>query len=306
MRKAVVTGGTGGIGFYVASQLAEVGFAVTVVGRDAGRGQEAAGLIGEGARFLQADLSSLRQTRELGARLAQEGPLHLLVNNVGGMWSTRWETVDGIEASLAVNHLAPVVLTRELLGVLRAGAPSRIVEVTSSSITVAAADGPLDYEEIEQAGDYYGMAVCGRAKLARLAHSQDLAEELRGSGITVLSVDPLGPAAAATPNAAAMTPQILPPAVRHLWDAIQAGMRPASQSAGPIVAAAINPAFDDAAGLIVGPDGVPSQDLLTYLSPEISASVRTLTHRVLAEAERPRAWDEPRRPSAEYVAGTWR
>jgi NAD(P)-dependent dehydrogenase (short-subunit alcohol dehydrogenase family) len=281
-RKAVVTGGTGGIGFHVAQQLHHRGFTVTVVGRDPGRGAEAVRSIGGDTRFLEADLSSLEEVRKLGALLAEEGPLQLLVNNVGGMWSKRWETVDGIEASFALNHLSPVVLTRALLGALRAGAPSRLVEVTSSSITTAVLDGTPTYEEVEQDGEYYGMAVTGRAKLAHLAHNQDLAEELRGSGVAVLAVDPLGPAAAATPNAAAMTPEILPPAIRHLWEPIQSGMRSASESAEPIVAAATDPVFDGASGLVLGPDAAPSEDLLKLVSPEISASVRTLTQRVLA------------------------
>ncbi len=184
----------------------------------------------------------------MGAVLAAEGPLQLLVNNVGGMWSTRWETADGIEAGFALNHLAPVVLTEALLGALRTGAPSRIVEVTSSSITTAVLDGAPTYDEVEQGGEYVGMAVTGRAKLAHLAHTRDLAEELRGSGITVLTVDPLGPAAAATPNAAAMTPEILPPALRHLWEQIQGACAP-RRRARPIVAAAIDPALDGASGL---------------------------------------------------------
>ncbi|WFE53263.1 SDR family NAD(P)-dependent oxidoreductase [Micromonospora sp. WMMD1155] len=283
--KAVVTGGTGGIGFHVAMQLQQSGFAVTVVGRDQTHGEEAVQALGADARFIQADLSSLKQVRELGARLAAEGPLQLLVNNVGGMWSRRWVTVDGIEASFAVNHLTPVVLTRELLDALRAGAPSRVVDVTSSSITVAAVAGELTFEEVEQDGEYFGMAVAGRAKLAHLAHNQDLAEALRGSGVTVLAADPLGPAAAATPNAAEMTPEILPPPVRHLWDQIQAGLRPASDVARPIVVAATDPALAGAAGVVIGPDAAPSDELLTYLSSEASASARALTRRVLAEVE---------------------
>jgi NAD(P)-dependent dehydrogenase (short-subunit alcohol dehydrogenase family) len=158
-RKAVVTGGTGGLGFHVAQQLHQRGFTVTVVGRDPGHGADAVRRIGGDTRFLEADLSSLEQVRDLGALLAEEGPLQLLVNNVGGMWSTRWETADGIEAGFALNHLSPVVLTQALLGALRAGAPSRIVAVTSSSIVAAVVNGPPTYEEVEQDGEYYGMAV---------------------------------------------------------------------------------------------------------------------------------------------------
>lgn len=281
-RRAVVTGGTGGIGFHVAQQLHENGFTVTVVGRDPDRGADAVRRIGGDTRFLRADLSSLPQVRELGARLAEEGPLHLLVNNAGGMWSTRWETADGIEAAFALNHLSPAVLTEALLDALQAGAPSRIVDVTSSSITTAVLDGTPTYADIEQPGEYVGMAAAGRAKLAHLAYTRDLAEDLRGSGVTVLSVDPLGSAAAATPNAAAMTPEILPPALRHLWGPIQEGLRSASESARPIVAAAVDPALDGTSGLVLGPDGTPSEDLLQFVTPEVSAAVRTLTRRVLA------------------------
>lgn len=282
-RKAVVTGGTGGIGFHVAMQLRQQhGFSVTIVGRDPDHGDDAVRAIGGDTRFLRADLSSLNEVRTLGAQLAEEGPLQLLVNNVGGMWSTRWETADRIEAAFALNHLCPAVLTDALLDALKAGAPSRIVEVSSSSITTAVVDGLPTYEEVEQDGEYYGMAVTGRAKLAHLAHAMDLARELNGSGVSVLVVDPLGPAAAATPNAAAMTPEILPPAFRGLWNQIQQGLRPAAEGARPIVAAATDPALDGATGVVLGPDAAPSTDLLQFLTPEISASVHALTRRVLA------------------------
>jgi hypothetical protein len=100
--------------------------------------------------------------------------------------------------------------------------------------------------------------------------------------VAVIVVDPLGPAAAATPNALAMTPEILPPAARHLWDHIRAGMRPAAEVAGAVVAAVTDPAFDRAWGVVLGPDAEPSGDLLAFLTPEISASSRELTRRVLA------------------------
>lgn len=280
-RRAVVTGGTGGIGFHVSQQLAHRGFEVTVVGRDPGRGEEAVRAIGGDTRFVRADLSSLEEVGRLGERLAADGPLRLLVNNAGGMWSTRWETVDGIEASFALNHLAPVVLTEALLDALREGAPSRIVDVTSSSITTAMAEGAPTYEEIEQGGAHYGMAATGRAKLAHLAHDRSLATELHGTGVSLVVVDPVGPAAVATPNAAAMTPEILPPALRGLWDAIQAGLGSAADAARPVVAAATDPSLDDTTGVVLGPDGTPSEDLLRFVTPEVSASVRTLTRRVL-------------------------
>lgn len=115
-RRAVVTAGTGGIGLETAKGLAQRGFAVTVVGRNAERGakavQEMAAVATGGApRFVAADLASLGQVRELAAQLADEGPLGVLVNNVGAMFADRQRTVDGIEASFAVNHLSPYLLT---------------------------------------------------------------------------------------------------------------------------------------------------------------------------------------------------
>ncbi|WP_405058886.1 SDR family NAD(P)-dependent oxidoreductase [Kribbella sp. NBC_01505] len=276
MREAVVTGGTAGFGFYAAVELQRQGYDVTVVGRDAERGAEAVRAIGGGSRFVQADLSSLAEVRALGARLAAEGPLDLLVNNVGGQYPKRWETVDGIEASFALNYLSPVVLTSLLLDSLKEAAPSRIVEVSSSSITTLT--GVPTYAGVEEDGEYYGMAATGRAKLAHLAHSLELAGELERTGVSVIVVDPLGPAAAATPNGLAMTPELLPPEFRHLWGQIQDGLRPADAGAPAIVAAAT---YNWPTGSVLGPDGRPSDDLVKYLTPEISAAVRSLTDRLL-------------------------
>ncbi|WAP52208.1 hypothetical protein OL239_02565 [Arthrobacter sp. ATA002] len=197
------------------------------------------------------------------------------------MWSTRRETTDGFEASFALNHLSPAVLTARLLSALRSGAPSRIVDVSSSAITTAVIDGAPTYDAIDQDGVYAGMAVTGRAKLAHLAHNQQLARTLDSTEITVLAVDPLGPAAASTPNAMEMTPEILPPALRHLWEPIQNGMRHPADAVEAIVAAAVNPSFAGRSGLVLGPDGEPSQDLLTFLTPEVAAAAQSLTRRVL-------------------------
>ncbi|MFD2417889.1 SDR family NAD(P)-dependent oxidoreductase [Amycolatopsis pigmentata] len=276
--KAVVTAGTRGIGVEVAAELSRRGYAVTVVGRNQEHGDEAVRRIGN-ARFRQADLSSLAEVRALGAKLAAEGPLQVLVNNVGGMWSKRWQTADGIEASFAVNHLSPTTLTEALLDALRAGRPSRIVDVTSSSITTALLDGLPAYDDIEP-DEYYGMAVSGRAKLAHLAYNQELAERLRGSGVSVFAADP---GTAATPNAAEMTPEILPPALRPLWESIHRGVqRPAAEAARSIVFAATDPSLDDQTGLVIGPDCAATDYLATALTPEVIASARALTDRAMA------------------------
>ncbi|NUR88776.1 MAG: SDR family NAD(P)-dependent oxidoreductase, partial [Nonomuraea sp.] len=187
-RTAVVTAGTGGIGLETAMGLAAAGYAVTVVGRDPGRGARAVERINAAgaaypAEFLAADLGSLDQVRTLAERIAGTHPaLNVLVNNVGAMFPHREER-DGVEASFVVNHLSPYLLTELLLPVLTAGAPSRVVNVTSGAIVAA----KKVFDAVEPPGGYYGFHWYGRAKLANLAYTLDLAARLEGTGVSVFA-----------------------------------------------------------------------------------------------------------------------
>lgn len=220
-QRAVVTAGTGGIGLETAMGLAAHGLAVTVVGRNAERGARAVERIatvatGGDPRFVAADLASLGDVRALAARLAAEGPLKVLVNNVGAMFADRQQTVDGIEATFAVNHLSPYLLTELLLDQLEAGGPSRIVNVSSGAIRVA----KRTFDAVEPPGGYYGFHWYGRAKLANLAYTLDLAQRLRGSGITVFAADPGGAATDMT-NGTMTSPRIVSPGLRLLWPLVR-------------------------------------------------------------------------------------
>ncbi|MET9089338.1 SDR family NAD(P)-dependent oxidoreductase [Streptomyces sp. NPDC004237] len=280
-KRAVVTGGTGGIGLETAVGLADRGWDVTVVARDSARGDATVARIDAHAgrragRFLVTDLSSLAATRNLGRRLAAEGPLDLLVNNVGGMWVQRWESPEGIEASVALNHLSPYVLTEELLGALTAAAPSRIVNVTSAAIASAQ---PV-FDDVEPPGPHYGLAATGRAKLAHLAHTMNLAERLKASGVSVFAADP---GAAATDNAAQMTIDILPPALRPHWEMIQKGVSgPVSAAAKAPLAAATDPGLEGSTGLVIGPTGQADGGLLGFVTPQVTEAVRSWTAKLLA------------------------
>jgi NAD(P)-dependent dehydrogenase (short-subunit alcohol dehydrogenase family) len=261
-QRAVVTAGTGGIGLETAMGLAACGLAVTVVGRDAGRGAQAVERIaavatGGEPRFVAADLSSLDDVRALAARLAGEGPLAVLVNNVGAMFPDRQQTVDGIEATFAVNHLSPYLLTELLLDPLRAGAPSRIVNVSSGAIRTA----KRSFDAVEPPGGYYGFHWYGRAKLANLAYTVDLAERLRGSGVTVFAADPGGAATTMT-NGTMRSPKIVSPPLRLLWPLVRRTFErstagPASVAARSSVVAATDPALDGRTGLLIGPQATP-------------------------------------------------
>ncbi|WP_256990964.1 SDR family NAD(P)-dependent oxidoreductase [Rhodococcus sp. 06-235-1A] len=218
-----------------------------MVGRDAGRGEAAVTRIrsevpGAEVRFAQADMSSINDVPALGASIAAEGPLDVLVNNVGGMYVDRLETKDGIERSLMLNHIAPMILTDALIGVLTRAAPSRIVNITSAAISASS----MDFADIDAVGPYYGMAVTGRAKAMHLVHTNDLAEKLKVNGISVIAADPGG---AATSNAAEMEVEMLPPPFRPYWDVISAGVQGSvADAAQSVVFAATNPSLDGRTG----------------------------------------------------------
>jgi NAD(P)-dependent dehydrogenase (short-subunit alcohol dehydrogenase family) len=280
VKKAVVTGGTGGLGLAMSRHFAAHGYAVTVVGRDENRGAAAAKEID--GRFLRADLSVLAEVRALAAQLAGEGPIDLLVTNAGGMWVRPWTTADGVDGVFALNHLSPLVLTENVLGSLGTG--SRVVTVTSSSITTIPMAGELEYREAAVSGDYYGMSASGRAKLAHLGYVLGLAERLAVRGVTVLAADP---GAAATPNAAEMTPEILPPALREHWEQIWQGVQtPPEKAADPIIWAATDPSFDHRTGLILGPGRAVVDGLTNLLTPDLRTAAASLTARTLAIALR--------------------
>ncbi|MFJ8825505.1 SDR family NAD(P)-dependent oxidoreductase [Streptomyces sp. NPDC102467] len=284
-QRAVVTAGTGGIGLETAKGLAERGFAVTVVGRNAERGAIAIERItavatGAAPHFVAADLASLDQVRALAAHLAAEGPLSVLVNNVGAMFAQRQQTVDGIEASFAVNHLSPYLLTELLLDQLRAGGPSRIVNVTSAAIKAA----KRTFDAVEPPGGYYGFHWYGRAKLANLAYILHLAERLRGTGITVFAADPGGAATDMT-NGTMTSPKIVSPALRLLWPLLRRAFErstdgTASDAARPSIFAATDASLDGQTGLLIGPEIRPVPAFRGATDPQAIENVLRLSRQL--------------------------
>lgn len=190
MSTILITGATSGLGRY-AFELVRAGHLVLAHGRDPDRTQRLVEeLRGEGtAEGFVADLASLAQVRELAARVAEAHPdLDVLVNNAGvgagAPGSGREVSADGHELRLAVNCLAPVVLTRALLPVLRANAPARIVNVGS------AGQEPLDFDDPEYTRGYDGFSAYCRSKFALAAHTFDLAAESAGAGVSVNVLHP--------------------------------------------------------------------------------------------------------------------
>lgn len=175
-RTALITGGTGGIGRATAMGLGRLGANVAITGRDAVRAEDAAREIREatGATVLVflADLSSQAEVRRLAAEALDRLPtIDVLVNNVGGYWDTRQLTVDGIERTLAVNHLAPFLLTELLLPRLKRSAYARVVTVASQ----AHAQGWIDFDDLQGERAYSGARAYSQSKLANILFTHELA-----------------------------------------------------------------------------------------------------------------------------------
>jgi NAD(P)-dependent dehydrogenase (short-subunit alcohol dehydrogenase family) len=178
----LVTGATAGVGFATAARLAELGHTIFVTGRNEQRGLAAAEQLRGRSRnhdihFLRAEHATVGGNLELAATLVERVErLDLLVNNVGGIFSDRWETADGYEGALAMNFVGAVALTRELLPLLRQSR-GRCVNVVSSAFAMFEGDPFLDLRSREH---YVGIDAYGRAKLLNVLWTQALAEEERG------------------------------------------------------------------------------------------------------------------------------
>ncbi|MGW7101711.1 SDR family NAD(P)-dependent oxidoreductase [Streptomyces sp. NPDC054838] len=287
-KTAVVTAGTAGIGLETALGLAAAGFEVTVVARNADRGARAVERIdaaapAHAARFLAADLSSLDEVRALGGRIAADHAasgdrLTVLVNNVGAMFADRRD-LDGVEASFVVNHLSPYLLTELLLPTLISGVPSRIVNVTSGAVGVA----KRVFDAAEPPGGYYGFHWYGRAKLANLAYTLDLAARLDGTGVSVFAADPGGAATDMT-NGTLVDPKIVSPGLRLMWPLVRRRFErstsgPASLAAKPSIVAATGTALDGRTGLVIGAAARPVAPFRAATDPRMSEAVRRLSER---------------------------
>ncbi len=189
----LITGATSGIGEVTARALAQQGATVCLVGRNAERCQATAGRIRSAAPgalvdFLVADLSSQEDVRRLAREVRERYPrLDVLVNNAGALFMSRGESVDGIERTLALNHLGYFLLTDLLLESLKAAAPARVVNVSSDAHRMVAG---LDFDDLEGRRKYAGMRVYSRSKLANILFTRELARRLEGTGVTANALHP--------------------------------------------------------------------------------------------------------------------
>jgi NAD(P)-dependent dehydrogenase (short-subunit alcohol dehydrogenase family) len=191
----VVTGANSGIGKETALGLAQMGAHVVMVCRNADRGKSALGEIRAASASSQvdlliADMSSQASVRALAKEIHEKyARLDLLINNAGGGAGAGQLSADGIELTLATNHLGAALLTFLVLDLLKAGAPSRIINISSE------AHGSTKNLEISRVqavepGIMGGLAMYGRSKLLMNAFTFALAQRLEGTGVTCNCLHP--------------------------------------------------------------------------------------------------------------------
>jgi NAD(P)-dependent dehydrogenase (short-subunit alcohol dehydrogenase family) len=191
-RVCVVTGATRGIGRATAEELARAGATLVLVCRRRPDGEEVAAAIARAGSapaptVVEADLSSQAAVRAAAEEIrSRHERLHVLVNNAGLIPRSREVTVDGLEMQLAVNHLAPFLLTNLLLDRLRSSAPSRVVTVSSTTHQGA----ELDFADLQSERRYDAEDVYAGTKLMNLLFTYELARRLQGTGVTANALHP--------------------------------------------------------------------------------------------------------------------
>lgn len=190
----LITGATNGIGKVAATELAKQGATVVIVGRSVEKAmatvkdiQQATGHQQQ-VDYLLADLSSMAQVRRLAEEFKKKyDRLDVLINNAGGTFTTRQETVDGYERTFATNHLSYFLLTTLLLDMLKASAPARIVSVASNAHMF----GKINFDDLQNRSyGFQGFGAYGNSKLANIMFTYELERRLKGTAVTANVLHP--------------------------------------------------------------------------------------------------------------------
>ncbi len=196
MATVLITGATDGIGRAAAVALAREGHALMLVGRSAERAEATreavAAVAPDPARVqvLLADLGRMDEVRRLAAEVRDRTEhLDVLANNAGALFTSRRVTEDGLEATMALNHFAPFLLTAELLPLLRAapgGAGARVITTASN----AHANARMDLDDLQMERRWTPPGAYGTSKLANVLFTRALARRLEGSHVVAQCFHP--------------------------------------------------------------------------------------------------------------------
>ncbi len=188
----LVTGANSGIGFETAKALARMGARVGLICRTPAKCEDAKSAILQAVPSAEldgftADLSSQAEIRRVAADIKRTYPkIDVLINNAGIVENTFKRSVDGIEMTFAVNHLAYFLLTNLLLEPIKAAAPSRIINVSSAAHFGAR----MDFDNLQGEKGYNGWRAYSQSKLANILFTYELARRLAGTGVTVNCLHP--------------------------------------------------------------------------------------------------------------------
>jgi NAD(P)-dependent dehydrogenase (short-subunit alcohol dehydrogenase family) len=191
-KNVVITGGNAGIGLGTAVALAKQGANIFIVARSKDKAEKAVKEIkhegGNGnVHYFLADLSSQKSIRLLAEEIRKK--LHVidvLINNAGGTFTDFELTEDGLEKTIATNHFAYFLLTNLLLDLVKKSDYARIINVASGSHY----RGKIDFESFTKNKSHFVMKAYGQSKLANVLFTNELAERLRGTNVTVNSLHP--------------------------------------------------------------------------------------------------------------------
>jgi NAD(P)-dependent dehydrogenase (short-subunit alcohol dehydrogenase family) len=190
-KRALVTGGTSGLGLATAIALARHGAQVLITARHPAKGEAACSRIRRAApdshvAALPLDLASLHSVRALAALLIEDGQkLDLLINDAGIMGvPARRETADGFELQIGTNHLGHFALTGLLLPLLLQAPAARIVTVAS----LAHRNATIDPADLSWKQGYDPFRAYNTSKLANLLFARELQRRLQAAGMHAISV----------------------------------------------------------------------------------------------------------------------
>ncbi|KHK91623.1 SDR family NAD(P)-dependent oxidoreductase [Novosphingobium malaysiense] len=199
-RCVVVTGASSGIGKASAEAFARMGWHVIGTGRDPARCADAEEAIravashGSRVDFVRGDFTEMAEVKRVASEIANlTDRVHVLVNNAGGVRDAHYRTSEGLEATFAANHLAPFLLTRELLPLLEKAADDsppgtvRVIAVSSSAHLVCQG---LNWNDLMMVEDFTANAAYCQAKLANLLFTRELNRRLADKGIVAQAMHP--------------------------------------------------------------------------------------------------------------------
>lgn len=241
-KTVLISGATSGIGLEAAAVLASQGANVILVGRDPARIEKARAAVrarsGTEPRSYLCDFADLGAVQRLADQMLRDVPaLHVLINNAGCVFARRTLTVDGIEATFAVNHLSHFVLTQHLMPRLIESGPSRIITVASGRHF----KGTMDFADIGFERGYRILRAYGRSKLANVLFASELARRLAGTTVTSNSVHP----GRVATNIWSGAPRWAQPLITY-W--LSRTFIPVEDGAEPLVALATRPDLADVTG----------------------------------------------------------